>query len=133
MDSELLGKIATGVITAFVTLVVCLINNAVQIKRDRVAREDAHNQHVNEIREELNIQMSEMKGDFMAHMEELMATQQDITNRMQLFSYQLDELSKRVEKHNNVIERTYALERRMDVEDARYESVNTRIEKLEEK
>ena len=42
-----------------------------------------------------------------------------------LMEYKLDELTKRVEKHNSVVERTYILEEKMKVP-------NHRIEDLEE-
>lgn len=42
-----------------------------------------------------------------------------------LMEYKLDELTKRVEKHNSVVERTYILEEKMKV-------ANHRIEDLEE-
>lgn len=42
-------------------------------------------------------------------------------------------LSERVEKHNNMIERTYALERRMDVAEERVKVANNRIADLEGK
>ncbi|MGN1165059.1 MAG: hypothetical protein ACI4S2_01360 [Lachnospiraceae bacterium] len=43
-----------------------------------------------------------------------------------LMEYKLDELTKRVEKHNSVVERTYILEEKMKV-------ANHRIKDLEEK
>lgn len=42
-----------------------------------------------------------------------------------LMEYKLDELTKRVEKHNSVVERTYVLEEKMRV-------ANHRIDDLEE-
>lgn len=36
-----------------------------------------------------------------------------------LFEYQLQELTKKVEKHNNLIERTYKLEERTEVQETR--------------
>ena len=42
-----------------------------------------------------------------------------------LMEYKLDELTKRVEKHNSVVERTYVLEEKMKV-------ANNRIKDLEE-
>ena len=42
-----------------------------------------------------------------------------------LMEYKLDELTKRVEKHNSLVERTYILEEKMKV-------ANHRIEDLEE-
>lgn len=50
-----------------------------------------------------------------------------------LIDYKLDELTKRVDKHNNVIERTYHLEEQQAVTDEKIRVVNHRIEDLEKK
>ena len=50
-----------------------------------------------------------------------------------LIDYRLDELTKRVEKHNNGIERTYKLEEAVKVEEERIRVANHRIEDLERK
>lgn len=50
-----------------------------------------------------------------------------------LIDYRLDELSKRVEKHNNVIERTYKLEEAIEIEKEKVKVANHRIEDLERK
>ncbi len=50
-----------------------------------------------------------------------------------LIDYRLDELSKRVEKHNSVIERTYKLERAVEVDEEKIKVANHRIEDLERK
>ena len=47
--------------------------------------------------------------------------------------YKLEDLTKRVDKHNNTIERTYDLERRMDVQEEQIRVANHRIEDLERK
>lgn len=44
-----------------------------------------------------------------------------------LIEYKIDELAKRVEKHNNVIERVYELEKRAEVVDEQINEVNRRI------
>lgn len=60
-----------------------------------------------------------------------------ITNHAQqektraLMEYKLDELTKKVEKHNNTIERTYALERSMEVVKEQLKVANNRIKDLE--
>lgn len=46
---------------------------------------------------------------------------------------QIEQLTKEVEKHNNVIERTYKLEERMELNDERLKVANHRIEDLEKK
>lgn len=48
-----------------------------------------------------------------------------------LMEYKLDELTKRVDKHNNVVERTYDLEKEVDVQREQIKVANHRIEDLE--
>ena len=50
-----------------------------------------------------------------------------------LLSYKLDELTKRVDKHNNIIERTYKLEELTAVQEEQIKVANHRIEDLEAK
>ena len=50
-----------------------------------------------------------------------------------LMEYKLDELTKRVDKHNNVIERTYNLEQELSIQKEQIKVVNHRIKDLEEK
>lgn len=48
-----------------------------------------------------------------------------------LIEYKLEELSKRVDKHNNVVERTYALEQNRAVFEEQIKVANNRIADLE--
>lgn len=48
-----------------------------------------------------------------------------------LIEYKIEELTKRVEKHNNVIERVYALEQHEAVIDEKIDVANHRIADLE--
>ncbi len=50
-----------------------------------------------------------------------------------LTKYRIDELTKQVEKHNKIIERTYELEKRADVVDEQIKVANHRIQDLEAK
>lgn len=75
-----------AIITAVVTLVVCLINNYVM-----------HNKTIT------------------------------------LIDYKLSELTKRVDKHNNVIERTFKLEELTALQEEKIKVANHRIEDLEKK
>ena len=60
-----------------------------------------------------------------------------INNRTQhsktlaLIEYKLTELTKTVEKHNNVIDRTYELEKRMEVQEEKMKVANHRIGDME--
>ena len=62
-----------------------------------------------------------------------------ISNRAQqektraLMEYKLNELTKRVDKHNNVIERTYILENELSVQQEQIKVANHRISDLEKK
>ncbi|MBR6618570.1 MAG: hypothetical protein IKL00_11980 [Oscillospiraceae bacterium] len=48
-----------------------------------------------------------------------------------LIEYKLDALTKRVDKHNNVIERTYVLEKKSEVQAEQIKVANHRIDDLE--
>ena len=50
-----------------------------------------------------------------------------------LIEYKLEELTKRVDKHNNVVERTYALEQELKVQEEQIKVANHRINDLEQK
>lgn len=49
-----------------------------------------------------------------------------------LMEYKLEELTKRVDKHNNVVERTYILEKKMDIQEEQIKVANHRIKDLED-
>jgi uncharacterized protein YlxW (UPF0749 family) len=48
-----------------------------------------------------------------------------------LISYRLEQLEQKVDKHNNLIDRTYELERRADVMEEKQKVANNRISDLE--
>lgn len=48
-----------------------------------------------------------------------------------LMEYKLDQLTKKVELHNNAVSRLYEAEKRLDVHDEKLKVVNHRIEDLE--
>lgn len=50
-----------------------------------------------------------------------------------LLAYRLEELEKKVDKHNQVIERTYNLEEKAALAEAEFKRVNRRLEELEKK
>lgn len=47
-----------------------------------------------------------------------------------LMEYKLDELTKRVDKHNNIVERTYHLEEQVALYEEKFKVVNHRIDDL---
>ena len=50
-----------------------------------------------------------------------------------LTSYRLEQLEKKVQAHNNLIERTYKLEERTELQEEKIKMANHRIEDLERK
>lgn len=50
-----------------------------------------------------------------------------------LLTYRVEQLEKKVDKHNNVVERVYKLEREQAVTDERIDVANHRIDDLEHK
>lgn len=48
-----------------------------------------------------------------------------------LITYRLEQLENKVNKHNNIIERTYNIEARLDVDEEKIKVANYRIEDLE--
>lgn len=55
-----------------------------------------------------------------------------ISNQMAAFKVELRELSKNVEKHNSVVERTFKLESDSATSWRRYDELKERVEKLED-
>lgn len=62
----------------------------------------------------------------------LVAVIQNSSTR-KLMEYQISELKTEVEKHNNIIARTYELEKRADVVEVKIRDANRRIDDLEKK
>lgn len=48
-----------------------------------------------------------------------------------LIAYRLEQLENKVNKHNNIIERTYCLEKRCDLTDEKLKVANHRLDDLE--
>lgn len=85
-------EITIALITAAVTLAVCLINNIFQNRKNR---------------------------------------EQNQTNT-ELLNYKLTQLSDRVDKHNNLVERMYHLEQKVAVHLEHAEGVEEKVNHLEE-
>lgn len=57
----------------------------------------------------------------------------ELDKRDTLQAYRLDQLEKKVDKHNSVIERTYELEKKTELIDEKIKVANHRIDDLEKK
>ena len=49
-----------------------------------------------------------------------------------LTNYRIEQLEKRVEKHNSIVERTYRLEEEAEVDKEKFKVINNRLKDLEE-
>ena len=87
-----MAAILPSILSAAVTLIVCLINNHYQ----RIETEKKHSETIS------------------------------------LITYRLDELSERVNKHNQLIERTYELEKKAELTEEKIKVANHRIDDLEQ-
>ena len=76
-----------------------------------------------------------MDGDFLTGLASLIAslvgTFGGIITSTKLTNYQINELKKRVDKHNNVIERTYKLEEHCKYVDERIDKLESEVENYE--
>ena len=57
----------------------------------------------------------------------------ELEKRDEMQMYRIEQLEKKVDKHNNIVERTYELERRTDVQEEKIRVANHRIDDLEKK
>ena len=76
-----------------------------------------------------------MNGEFLTGVASLIAslvgTFAGIITSAKLTNYQINELKKRVDKHNNVIERTYKLEEHCKYVDERIDKLESEVENYE--
>lgn len=91
-----------ALISSGVTLIVCMLNNYFQ-QRSQQKKIDVQQQQMRDANKET----------------------------VDMIDYKLSELTKRVDKHNNVVERTYKLEQAVAVTDEQIKVANHRINDLE--
>ena len=92
-----------AIITGAVAILVCMINNASQQKR-------AEKQH--------QVTME--------------ATEKQHNTTIAIIEYKLDQLTHKVELHNNAVERLYEVEKKLGIDEEKIEVANHRIDDLEQ-
>ena len=100
---QLIISLISASVSSIAAIVVCLLNNHAQLRK----RDIEQDKHITEIKEELNKQISDVKTELREQMMELNAAYQQ---SVAVITVKLDDLDKKQEKHNKVIERTYNLE-----------------------
>lgn len=131
MDSTIVVAIITGAVTLITSLTTSILANAQNNKKLK-ADQDASistqmsslKSHMDESRDIYMQQIAAVQGEIseLKHKQEL---------NQQSLEMQITTLSDRVEKHNSVVERTYALEKATTVLDQAVKVANHRIEDLE--
>ena len=61
----------------------------------------------------------------------LIGTFGGIVTGTKLTNYRIEQLEKRVDKHNNLVERTYGIEEKLEVHEEKIKVINHRIDDLE--
>ena len=72
-----------------------------------------------------------MTGEIIVAMLSLIGTLAGSYGGIRLMSYRIEQLEKKMEKYNNVIERTYKLEEKTTLQDEQIKVANKRISDLE--
>jgi len=106
--------IIVALISGSVTLAVCILNN--RSERKKQAAELAQQ------REELELQREQQRKEAEAKHDSV----------IQMISYKLDQVVKKVDLHNNAVERLYLVEKKLEVDEERIKVANRRIEDLEQ-
>ena len=92
-----------ALIAAGATLLVCLINN--------------HYQH-----KQFETQVQQQREE----------TEQKHNETISIVTYRLEQLEKKVDLHNNAVERLYQVEKKLGIDEERIKVANNRIKDLEE-
>ena len=101
--------------------------------KDTKALTEALANHKDEMKEALNAHKEEMDDSFRDLQDEVSSVNATVQTQIALVNTKLETLSDRVERHNNVIERTYKLERDTSVMAEQIKVANHRIEDLGKK
>lgn len=73
-----------------------------------------------------------MTGEIIVAILSLIGTLAGSYGGIRLMSYRIEQLEKKQDKHNNLIERTYKLEERTSVQEEQIKVANHRIDDLED-
>ena len=116
--------VITAMITAATTLIVSMGTWQVTMKQARKKDQDELKALIESYRTELHTRLETLQA-------EVTDIKTSVDKQVSLIEYKIDGLSKSVERHNGVIERTYSLENRADVLDEKIRVANHRIEDIE--
>lgn len=108
---------ATAVFIAAGGWLVTVIGFIVTVLTSQRKADEKQNDRMNSLEKQVEIKNTELKGT--------------IEKQTELTKLRIEELTKHVEKHNSVIERTFLLEKKADVLEEKIKVANNRIKDLE--
>ena len=108
-------EIICAIISGLVTLMVAMGTWHVTAKKDRTENKELIMKNIEALKDDIT------------------GVNANVQQQIAIIDLKIDELSRRVEKHNNVIERTYKLEQDSAVLTEQIKVANHRIEDLEKK
>lgn len=120
----------TAVITAIISAVTTLI---VSMGTWHLTAKQARKKEAEELKAIIESYRDELRGKFELLKDEVTQINASVQQQIAQVEWKIDTLSQRVEKHNNVIDRTYKLENQTNVQEEQIKNVNRRIEDLENK
>ena len=108
---------ATAVFVAAGGWLVTVIGFIVTVLTSQRKADEKQNDRMNSLEKQVEIKNTELKGT--------------IEKQTELTKLRIEELTKHVEKHNSVIERTFLLEKKSEVLEEKINVANNRIKDLE--
>lgn len=108
---------ATAVFVAAGGWLVTVIGFIVTVLTSQRKADEKQNERMNSLENKVDIKNTELKGT--------------IEKQTELTKLRIEELTKHVEKHNSVIERTFLLEKKSEVLEEKIKVANNRIKDLE--
>lgn len=116
--------VITTIISTIASLIVAFGTWTVTMKKDREKQMD-------EIKTILNAHRDEYLGKIRDVQDDITQVNSTVQQQIAVIDVKIGELSDRVERHNNVIERTFKLEQTTAVHEEKIRVANHRIEDLE--
>ncbi len=133
MDPTIINTIITAATTLLVSIGTWQITTKQARKKDAEEMKASLTKLIEQYRDELHNRMEDLQTDVNNIQASVTQVNGTVQQQIAIIELKIDTLSERVEKHNGVIERTYKLERDVEVQEEKIRVANHRIEDLEAK
>lgn len=117
--------IITTLISSGMSLLIAFGTWHVSMKKDREKQTE-------EVKNMLTTHREEYLSGVRSVQEDITQVQSTVQNQVSLIEYEIKTLSDRVNKHNEVIERTFNLEKNTALHEEQIKNINQRIDNLED-